>query len=154
MMKILKEPLLHFVILGGLIFAAYAWTNGFDSTDPSRIVVSLRQQENLARTFERTWQRPPTQAELNGLIVDFLRQESVNLPWGATFTIITGRESEHLFDTLVYLRRIGLAVTLILVQPSRPSDELRRRADILGVPIHRVWREQDLETWGLTEAYG
>jgi uncharacterized protein (DUF58 family) len=80
--------------------------------------------------------------------IDSLRRESVNLPWGATFTIITGRESEDLFDTLVHLRRIGLAITLILVQPSRASDELRRRADILGVPIHRVWNEQELETWG------
>jgi uncharacterized protein (DUF58 family) len=80
--------------------------------------------------------------------VDFLRQESVNLPWGATFTIITGRESEALFDTLVYLRRIGLAVTLILVQPSRPSEELQRRTGLLGVPIHRVWTEQDLGAWG------
>jgi uncharacterized protein (DUF58 family) len=80
--------------------------------------------------------------------VDFLRRESVNLPWGATFTIITGRESEALFDTLAYLRRIGLAVTLILVQSGRPSGELQRRADLLGVPIHRVWKEQDLKAWG------
>jgi uncharacterized protein (DUF58 family) len=80
--------------------------------------------------------------------VDFLRRESVNLPWGATFTIITGRESEALFDTLAYLRRIGLAVTLILVQSGRPSGEWQRRTDLLGVPIHRVWKEQDLEAWG------
>jgi uncharacterized protein (DUF58 family) len=77
--------------------------------------------------------------------VDFLRQESVNLPWGATLTVITGRESDSLFDTLVYLRRIGLVITLILVQPSRPSVELQARADHLGVPVHRVWTEHDLE---------
>jgi uncharacterized protein (DUF58 family) len=78
---------------------------------------------------------------------DLLRRESVNLPWGATLTVITGRESEPLFDTLVYLRRAGFAVALILVRPERPSSELQARADLLGVPVHRVWRERDLETW-------
>lgn len=75
MMKWTREPLLHFVLLGCLIFAAYGWVNGFTTSNPDSVVVSLRQQENLARTFERTWQRPPTRSELNGLIVDFVRQE-------------------------------------------------------------------------------
>ena len=75
MMRWIKEPLLHFLVLGGLIFAAYAWKNGFQADDPDDVLVSLRQQENLARTFARTWQRPPTQSELNGLIVDFIRRE-------------------------------------------------------------------------------
>ena len=78
---------------------------------------------------------------------DLLRRESVHLPWGATLAVITGRESEALFDTLVYLRRAGFAVSLILVQPGQPSPELQARADLLAVPIHRVWREQDLEVW-------
>jgi uncharacterized protein (DUF58 family) len=80
-------------------------------------------------------------------LADLLRRESVNLPWGATLVVISGRESETLFDTLIYLRRVGMTVALILVQPSRPSVELEKRADLLGVPIHRLWREQDLEVW-------
>ena len=79
--------------------------------------------------------------------VDLLRQESVNLSWGATLVVISGRESEALFDTLIYLRRVGMAVALILVQPGRPSVELQKRADLLGIPIHRLWRERDLEVW-------
>jgi uncharacterized protein (DUF58 family) len=79
--------------------------------------------------------------------VDLLRRESVNLSWGATLAVITGRESEALFDTLVYLRRAGFAVALILVQPARPSARLQKRGDLLGVPIYRIWKEQDLETW-------
>jgi uncharacterized protein (DUF58 family) len=79
--------------------------------------------------------------------VDLLHRESVNLSWGATLAVITGRESEALFDTLVYLRRAGFAVALILVQPARPSAELQKRGDLLGVSIHRIWREDDLEAW-------
>ncbi len=79
--------------------------------------------------------------------VELLRRASVDLAWGATLTVITGSESEALFDTLVYLRRAGFAVALILVQSGRPSAELRKRADLLNLPIHRVWRELDLEMW-------
>lgn len=76
---------------------------------------------------------------------DLLRRESVRLPWGATLAVIAGQESEQLLDTLVYLHRAGFAVSLVLVQPTYPSEELRRRADQLRIPVHRVWKEQDLE---------
>jgi uncharacterized protein (DUF58 family) len=72
---------------------------------------------------------------------DLLRRESVKVPWGATLAVIAGRESEALFDTLVYLRRAGFAAALILVQPTYVSEDLRRRADLLGLPVHRIWRE-------------
>jgi len=78
--------------------------------------------------------------------VDLLRRESVNLSWGATLALITGGESEPLLDMLVHLRRAGFAVSLILVQPGRPSSEWQARADLLGVPVHRLWHERDLES--------
>ena len=76
-----------------------------------------------------------------------LRHESVNLTWGATIVAITGGENAALYDTLLSLRRSGFAVALVLVQPSRPADELPERADALDIPVHRVWQEQDLEAW-------
>ncbi len=76
---------------------------------------------------------------------ELLRHESVNLSWGATLSVITGRESEALFDTLLCLRRAGFAVALILVQPARRSHESRARAEMLGIPVYRVWTERDLE---------
>jgi uncharacterized protein (DUF58 family) len=78
---------------------------------------------------------------------ELLRRAGVDLAWGATLTVITGRESEALFDTLLNLRRAGFAVALILVGSGRPSAELRKRSDLLNLPVHRVWRERDLETW-------
>jgi uncharacterized protein (DUF58 family) len=72
---------------------------------------------------------------------ELLRRESVNLTWGATLAVIAGRESEALFDTLVYLRRAGFAVALILVQPTYVSQDLRRRTGLLGLPVHRIWKD-------------
>jgi hypothetical protein len=76
---------------------------------------------------------------------DLLRRESVNLSWGATVTLITGRESDDLYDTLAYLRRTGFAAVLVLVQPAAVSARFQQRADLLHVPVHRLWRTTDLK---------
>ena len=70
----LKEPLLHFLVLGALIFLVY---QGVAGPGPSReqIVISKGQQENLLNTFTRTWQRAPTPDEFQGLLRDYIRQE-------------------------------------------------------------------------------
>ncbi len=75
MSKWLREPLLHFLVLGTLIFAVNAWINDDEASARNSIVISLSQQENLAQTFARTWQRPPTETELNSLISEFIREE-------------------------------------------------------------------------------
>jgi uncharacterized protein (DUF58 family) len=80
-------------------------------------------------------------------LTELLRRGSADLAWGATIVAITGLESAQLFDNLVYLRRAGFAVSLILVRPGRPSAELQRRAGLANVPIHRVWDERDLGMW-------
>ena len=38
-------------------------------------MVSAAKVENLAELFERTWRRPPTQPELDGLIEDHVKEE-------------------------------------------------------------------------------
>ncbi|MGD2145636.1 MAG: DUF58 domain-containing protein [Anaerolineae bacterium] len=72
---------------------------------------------------------------------DVLRRESSSLTWGTTLAVVAGRATEALFDTLVHLRHAGFALALILIQPTGVTEDLRRQADLLGVPVHRVWRE-------------
>jgi hypothetical protein len=74
MSKWLKEPLIHFLLLGGIIFFANDWLAGKGSA-PGEIFISRGQQENLLNTFSRTWQRPPTAQEFQGLLKDYLRLE-------------------------------------------------------------------------------
>ncbi|HMN43744.1 MAG TPA: peptidylprolyl isomerase [Povalibacter sp.] len=74
MKRWLREPLLHFLLLAVCAFALYGWV----STGPAPrdgIVVSAAQVENLVATFERTWQRPPSAAELQHLIDRHVRDE-------------------------------------------------------------------------------
>lgn len=73
--KLLREPLLHFAVMGALLFALYGWVNGGASTAPREIVVTQGQLDNLRTRFERTWQRPPTADELQGLVDQWVREE-------------------------------------------------------------------------------
>ena len=74
MLNWLKEPLVHFLLLGALIFIAYEQFAG-QGRAPGEIYISRGQQENLLNTFARTWQRPPTPEEFQGLLQDYVRQE-------------------------------------------------------------------------------
>lgn len=76
MKRWLKEPLLHFLLLGAGIFLAYRlMPRTVSSGEPGEIIVTQGQIEHLAAGFTKTWQRPPTQEELTGLVRDRVREE-------------------------------------------------------------------------------
>jgi hypothetical protein len=72
--RLLREPLLHFAVLGALLFAGYGLV-GSDRVAPDEIVVTPEQVESLSSTFERTWLRPPTEAELAERVQAWVREE-------------------------------------------------------------------------------
>jgi hypothetical protein len=72
---ILSEPLLHFLLIGALLFCAYTYLQNDTRSTPQSFVVSAGKIEHLASLFSRTWQRPPTRSELEGLIDDYVREE-------------------------------------------------------------------------------
>ena len=71
----LREPVVHFMVLGALLFAGYAWLQDDSAPPPDTIVVDGDRIEDLATRFSRTWQRPPSDAELAGLIESWVREE-------------------------------------------------------------------------------
>lgn len=71
----LREPLVHFLIAGAVLFAFFAW-RGEEADPASRTIDVTREvQARLALGFERAMQRPPTDAELGGLIQRWVREE-------------------------------------------------------------------------------
>lgn len=83
----------------------------------------------------------------NAPLAQLLRRGSVDLAWGTTITVVTGGESVALFENLIYLKRAGFAVSLVLVQPGRSSVDLQSQASRANVPVHHVWHERDVELW-------
>lgn len=82
MKRLHKEPLLHFLLFGAGLFLFFSWGNGSApisgisaGSESARIVVFQNDISQLADAFERTWQRPPTEEELNGLVDGFVRDE-------------------------------------------------------------------------------
>ncbi len=73
--RLLREPLVHFLLLGGGIFLAFGLLRGSGVGPRERIVVSSSQVEQLVEGFRRTWQRHPTRQELDGLIQDHILEE-------------------------------------------------------------------------------
>lgn len=75
MNRILREPLLHFVLLGAAMFAAYNLVSQRSGNEPGSIVITAAQVAAIELGFTRTWHRPPTHDELAGLIRDRVREE-------------------------------------------------------------------------------
>ena len=75
MRRLLREPLLHFLVGGALLFMLYGIVVDEPEFAPDRIVIDEKRVANLAATFQRTWLRPPTRGELDGLVRDFVDEE-------------------------------------------------------------------------------
>jgi parvulin-like peptidyl-prolyl isomerase len=119
--QLLREPLLHFLLIGAALFAAYAWQNrGGDAPAPQ---VRLAESDVgwLKDTFALEHQREPDGAELQGLVRGFVKEE------------MFARQAQELGldkDDIVVRRRLAQKMTFLLQDESAravPSeDDLRR----------------------------
>jgi len=75
MKRLLREPLVHFLLIGTALFLAFDLAGKRDDGAPGTIVITREQLASLASGFTRTWQRPPTDEEMEGLIQNRLREE-------------------------------------------------------------------------------
>jgi parvulin-like peptidyl-prolyl cis-trans isomerase-like protein len=71
----LREPLLHFLILGGLLFLLFHFVKSGSGTKQNEITVTAGTIRTISEGFERVWKRPPTQKELDSLIQDYIKEE-------------------------------------------------------------------------------
>lgn len=74
-MRWLKEPLLHFLIIGAGIFLLFNQVGDTDIERQDQIIVSAEDIQQLSALWEKRWRRPPTSSELDGLIKAHVREE-------------------------------------------------------------------------------
>jgi len=77
MKKLLKEPLLHFLAIGAVIFALNAWRTKAGPTEAStaRIEVTAAIIDRLRAGYERQFSHSPDSDELRGLVTAHIREE-------------------------------------------------------------------------------
>jgi hypothetical protein len=74
--NLLREPLVYFLLIGAGLFVVYELVQPSPPAEAdNRIVVSPGKIEQLATVFAKTWQRPPSREELQGLIDEFVLEE-------------------------------------------------------------------------------
>jgi PPIC-type PPIASE domain len=70
----IKQPLLHFLLIGGLFFALFKIVNP-DISGKDTIVINDEDVDRITSLFEKEWSRVPTEKEMNGLINTYIQQE-------------------------------------------------------------------------------
>ena len=72
--KIIREPLLHFLLIGAIIFALYYIFNPVSNTIQT-IVIDDELVNRVGNLFQKQWGRPPNDSEWSSLIDNEIREE-------------------------------------------------------------------------------
>ena len=75
MLSWLREPLIHFFVIGAIIYGAFALvTRPVENPQGDTIVVDAGEIEWMATSWYKRWNRMPTSQELDGLIQQYIRE--------------------------------------------------------------------------------
>jgi hypothetical protein len=75
MKSFIREPLVHFLLMGAALFLIFELSDNPAGEQSSRIVISDGQIEFLKANYARARQRTPSEEELQGLIESYVREE-------------------------------------------------------------------------------
>ncbi len=100
--SLLREPLLHFLAIGALLFVVYSIVSDGDRADDElRIEIGAADIAYLEKVWQQQWRREPTAWELQRLIDDRIREEilyreAIALSLDADDTIIRRRLAQKM----------------------------------------------------------
>lgn len=114
MKRLLREPLLRFLFIGAALFGLYSLVNqGEPDRASKRIAVTKADVERIKAAWGVQWKREPTEAELNNLIQDHIREEVL---YREALALGLERDDE------IVRRRLALKMEF-LVQDAAPQTE-------------------------------
>ena len=132
MRSLLKEPLLHFLLIGALLFGIYAWRDrGAGEAPAGRPQVRITAADVRALETYRggCWNRHTTREEMRGLVIDYVKEE------------LLAREARTIGldenDTMIRQRlaeKMNFFVQDITLRPEPAEDDLRKFHE-----SHLVW---------------
>jgi peptidyl-prolyl cis-trans isomerase C len=115
--RVIREPLIHFLIAGVLIFAVYdAFDEDAIESSPNAIVIGDAEMQFLRTQFEKLWGRPPADQDLAPLVREFIREEVLYREG-----VAMGLDQ----DDIIVRRRIGQKMEFLIgdmAVPAEPDD--------------------------------
>lgn len=111
-MKLLREPLVHFLFIGAAIYLFYwAFAEPVPEEADKTVVVTAGEVQWMQTSWQKRWNRPPTTEEFEGLIEQYIREailyrEALNLGLNQHDAVIRRRlaqKMEYLAEGLVQL---------------------------------------------------
>ncbi len=75
LMRLLREPLFHFLAIGALIFVVFLTVDDRRQAPTDVIIITPERIDQLAAGFNSVWKRMPTDDELDALIDEDVREE-------------------------------------------------------------------------------
>jgi len=152
--RVWREPLLHFLLIGAALFVFYEQTREQGSEAPNRILVNRGQVEQLAANFKRTWMRPATEAELTGLIENYVRdevfyREALAMGLDQSDPVVRQRMRSKLEFILEDLSSTEVADEVLLAYLQEHPDKFRTQPQ---VSFQQVYLSADRRTDPVAEA--
>ena len=115
-MKLLKEPLTQFLLIGILLFISYQSFDNYLNRDENVIYVKNGEISQLEQAWEMRWNRPPTPEEKEGIVKQYIREKVLYR---------TAIEMGLDRDDMVIQRRMVQKVEFLgadLIKPPQPSE--------------------------------
>ena len=114
--SLLKEPILHFLLIGVLLYVTYQSFNNYLNRDKNIIHVSKEEIQMLDQGWEMRWKRPPTPEEKEGLLRQNIRDKVLYRT-----AVEMGLDKED----MVIQRRMVQKVEYLgadIIQPPQPNE--------------------------------
>ena len=112
MKRWLNEPLLHFLVLGALLFGVYSWRH-HGGNGVGRVRITANDIAWIKETSARQMGHEPSRDDLRGMVAVFLKEE------------LLGREARALGldeNDLIVRRRLAQKVEFVVEDPSRLTE--------------------------------
>ncbi len=72
---IVKQPFVHFLLLGAVFYLLYTWIGGPAIREPDNVIrVTVADVSRLDAAWRARWNRPPTEEEIAGLVRAYVRE--------------------------------------------------------------------------------
>jgi peptidyl-prolyl cis-trans isomerase C len=112
--RLIREPLLHFLIAGALIFSVYhAVVEESVESSPNTIVIGAAEMEFLRAQHEKLWGRPPADRDMAPLVQEFIREEVLYREG-----VAMGLDR----DDIIVRRRIGQKMEFMIGDMAVPAE--------------------------------